>query len=27
VTTTQLLFGGGPATVPAEAQAFRQALP
>jgi lipid-binding SYLF domain-containing protein len=27
VTTTQLLFGGGPATVPAEAQTFRQALP
>jgi lipid-binding SYLF domain-containing protein len=27
VTTTQLLFGGGPANVPAEAQAFRQALP
>jgi lipid-binding SYLF domain-containing protein len=27
VTTTQLLFGGGPANVPAEAQTFRQALP
>lgn len=27
VTTTQLLFGGGPATVPSEAQTFRQALP
>lgn len=27
VTTTQLLFGGGPAKVPAEAETFRQALP
>ena len=27
VTYMQLLFGGGPATVPAEAQTFRQALP
>ncbi len=27
VTTTQLLFGSGPANVPAEAQRFRQALP
>ena len=27
VTTTQLLFGGGPANVPAEARAFQQALP
>jgi SH3 domain-containing YSC84-like protein 1 len=27
VTTTQLLFGGAPAHVPAEAQTFRQALP
>jgi lipid-binding SYLF domain-containing protein len=27
VTTTQLLFGGAPANVPAEAQTFRQALP
>jgi SH3 domain-containing YSC84-like protein 1 len=27
VTTTQLLFGAGPATVPAEAQTFRHALP
>ena len=27
VTTTQLLFGGGPANVPAEAQTFRHALP
>ena len=27
VTTTQLLFGSGPANVPAEAQTFRQALP
>jgi lipid-binding SYLF domain-containing protein len=27
VTSTQLLFGGGPATVPAEAQTFRRALP
>jgi lipid-binding SYLF domain-containing protein len=27
VTTTQLLFGSGPAKVPAEAQTFQQALP
>jgi len=27
VTSTQLLFGGGPATVPAEARTFQQALP
>lgn len=27
VTTTQLLFGGGPANVPAEATTFQQALP
>ncbi len=27
VSTSQLLFGGGPATVPAEAQDFRRALP